>query len=203
MKPEKKRFYKKVVITAVVAVPLLWFILAPFPGMAMIYSITDPLRGHPHRPHGNQPGEFVGMWMQEEPEEYGFRATAFILLGDSNVANGGGMSSLRWHVEGDTFFGDYMSRCGNCYAGNLTGKYEYEFDGPDRLKLTHVDETFNLKYSGWYRRTEITEELVTELEELEKLGREAKSSQALWALLAIESARHRGVDVPETSFRRD
>ncbi|MCH7904193.1 MAG: hypothetical protein IH944_06450 [Armatimonadetes bacterium] len=142
-----KRLIKRLAVTACVAVPAL-FVLAPFPGMGMIYSIVDPLRGHPHRPHGTQPNNFVGMWMQEEPEMYGFRASAFILESDSQVADGPGMSFRRWHVDKGSFFVDHMSRCGNCFAGNQTGRYDYEFDGDDRMKLTHVKGSYDLRYKG-------------------------------------------------------
>ncbi len=200
METGKKRSYKPAVITGIIAFPFLWFILAPFPGLGLIYSITDPLRGHPHGPHGKQPEEFVGMWMQEEPEEFGFRASAFFLMGDSTVADGPGMSFENWHVKKGTFYVDYMSRCGNGYAGNQTGKYEYEFDGADRMKLTHVIGTYDMDYSGWYQRVEVTDEFVREMEELEQSGHDAAASQARWAVFSIEDARHRGVDVPETNL---
>lgn len=186
MATTKKRKIVRTVVTIVITLPILWFILMPFPGMGLIFAIIDPLRGHPHGPHGTQPEKFVGMWIQEEPEMYGFRSSAFILMDNSRVADGPGMSFRHWHVDNDRFFVDYMSRCGNCYAGNQTGEYEYEFDGSDRMKITHVEGTFNLRYKGWYRRVEVTDEFVRKMEELEKSDYDAIGSQARWALFAIE-----------------
>lgn len=206
-KPKRsmKRSVKRALIGICLVFPVI-AVLAPFPGCGLIYSITDPLRGHPHRAHGTQPEKFLGMWMQENPVEYGFRAASFILLDDSNIADGPGMSFRRWHVEGDTFYGDYMSRCGNCYAGNRTAEYRYEFDSPDRMRLAHIEGTYNLRYSGWYKRTDITEELLGQLIEMRE-DRDKRSDplymQAHWALLSIEDAGRRGLDVPDTSFRQD
>ncbi|HXH60755.1 MAG TPA: hypothetical protein VNI20_05295, partial [Fimbriimonadaceae bacterium] len=47
-------------LVALVSIVLLYF-LAPWPGLGMIYSITDPLRGHPDSRHGTQPSKFVGL----------------------------------------------------------------------------------------------------------------------------------------------
>lgn len=185
MQEGRERFLKRAAVTSVIAVPFLWFVLAPWPGLGLIYSITDPLHGHPSRAHGTQPAEFVGMWMQEEPEQYRMRSSAFILMPSSDVADMPVMAYRRWHFDDGLLNIDQWSRCGNCYMGVINGKFRVAFDGGDRMKLTYVGG-YDHDYSGWYRRADFNDDLRAEMEAQRESVDEIESMQARGALFAIE-----------------
>lgn len=190
MQEGRERFLKRAAVTSVIAVPFLWYFLAPWPGLGLIYSITDPLHGHPSGAHGTQPAEFVGMWLQEEPEQYRMRSSAFVLMPSSDVADMPGMSYRRWHFDDGLLNIDQWSRCGNCYMGVINGKFRVEFDGSDRMKLSHVDG-HDHDYEGWYRRVEVTDELTAAMEEHKLAEDELLAMQARGALFAIEQYEYK------------
>lgn len=151
----------------IIGVPMVSFVLAPFPlGMGMIYPITDTLRGHPQSPHGTQPKNLVGFWMREESKKYDFLGTAFYLMPDGRFAGNGGMTSRRWHFDDDVLFVDAVSRCGNCFAGNVTSTHSIKFDGPDRLHIVKKDGNVERGIAGNYRRVKITDALKAEMTRL-------------------------------------
>jgi hypothetical protein len=182
----RERFLKRAAVTSVIAVPLLWFVLAPFPGLGLIYSITDPLRGHPHSKHGTQPSEYVGLWVKENPVEFGFISNAISLLADGHIGQQTGTSRLSWHFDDSLFSLDRVSGCGNCYRGVLTSDFKVEFDGKDRIKLTPV-ESYSLRdIEGWYQRMDMTQDLRDRMTEQAKHDDDAISAQARAILRAFE-----------------
>ena len=186
MQESRKRFLKRAVVTSVIAVPLLWLVLAPFPGLGMIFLITDALRGHPHSKHGTQPSKFVGFWVREQPVEFGFSSEAFFLMQDSTVATTPGLARRSWHFDSDVLSLDYVSLCGNCYAGVRTSDFTVQFDGPDRLQLTPVHAMRETGVHGWYRRTEITDELKKVMNKLLEKEYSTEASHGHSVLRAIE-----------------
>lgn len=165
---------------------LVFFLLAPFLGAAMIYTITDAMRGHPHTDHGTRPPEFVGMWIQEQPVQNAYREWAFFLMEDSTVANLGGTSKENWHYDDGRLSIDRVSRCGNCYSGIMTTDFLVEFDGLDRMRLTPADDKKRSKRIGWYRRVPVDAALRAEMEVRVNDHDELLASQARTVLRAIE-----------------
>jgi hypothetical protein len=176
-------------VVAVVATPCLWFILAPFPGMGLVYSITDPLRGHPNRPHGSHSAALLGLWVKDGPIDFGYFANALALSPNGKFSRTTGMSRYSWHNDDSRLYLDYVSGCGNCYAGVVTREYRIEFDGSDRIRLTPVSTGRVNDVEGWYTRTEVTDELVAKMESLKDVEDYAISSQAMSVLDAIEHMR--------------
>jgi hypothetical protein len=171
----------------IIGVPLLCFALAPFPfGFGMIYAITDSLRGHPIRPHGSQPQNFVGLWVREESVMFDFVGQAFYLLPDGRFAATGGMTQRRWHFDNNRLFIDSVSRCGNCYRGNVTTYYSVQFVGTDQLIVTNLNEHTKRGVAGKYRRHEVTDTLKSEFSRLEESKDEGESFKARSVLRAIE-----------------
>ncbi len=185
-----KRIAKSVVVSGF-ALPLLWFLLAPFPGMALIYSITDPLRGHPESKHGTNPKSFIGLWVKEEPVEFGFTSNSLAFVEDGSFARRSGTSRRSWHYDDSRLSFDRVSGCGNCYRGVVTSDFSVEFEGNDRMKLTQVANGYERDVKGWYRRTKITEELKTRMTLQAKLEDYTLMSQATSILDAIEQLSKR------------
>ena len=186
MQEGRKRLIKRAAVTSVIAVPLLWFVFAPFPGLGMIYSITDPLRGHPHSKHGTQPSGFVGLWVKENPVEFGLISNAIALLADGHIGQHTGTSRYTWHFDESLFSLDKVSGCGNCFRGVVTSEFIVEFDGKDRMKLTPASSYSQRDIEGWYRRMDMTQELHEKMTEQAKLDDYALSSQARAILIAFE-----------------
>lgn len=171
----------------IVGVPLLCFALAPFPlGCGMIYPISDTLRGHPQGPHGAQPQNFVGLWIRDEAVMYDFLGQAFYLMPDGRFAGMGGMTERRWHFDDNCFFIDSVSRCGNCYQGNVTDEHTIRFIGADQLFVTNRDEDANRGIAGKYRRVEINGALKSEMSRLKDSVNEGESFKAHTVLRALE-----------------
>lgn len=173
-------------MAAIIGVPCLWFVLAPFPGMAMVYAITDPLRGHPNWEHGEHPSEFEGLWVNEKPVEFGFDQDVVSLAAGGKMP-GYGMTRRKWHSEKGTLYIDGVSGCGNCYCGVMTQTLTVEFDGPDRMRLSRRPQANNDRgIGGWYVRTPITKELKQTMEKQAELEDYVLSSQARSVLEAID-----------------
>lgn len=190
MTDARARFLKRTAIVSIVAAPFLWFVLAPFPGLGLIYSITDPLRGHPHSKHGTQPTKFVGLWVQEVTKEFGSKEKAFFLMDNWDVADIPSTSQRTWHYDDGRLVIDSVSGCGNCYSGIVTGEYTVTFDGADRMELTHVDG-HDHHYFGWYRRVEITDALREAIEQQMRSESDLEARQAKMVMFAIEQYEHK------------
>jgi hypothetical protein len=172
----------------IVGVPLLGFALAPFPlGCGMIYPIRDTLRGHPQGPHGTQPQNLVGFWIREETVVYDFVGQAFYLMPDGRFAGMQGMTARRWHFDNDRLFIDSVSRCGNCYRGNVTTEHTIRFVGADRLFVTNRDKNAKRGIAGKYRRVEVDDALKSEMSRMKESADEGQSFKARTVLRAIES----------------
>ena len=171
----------------ILGVPLLSFALAPFPlGCGMIYPIGDTLRGHPQGAHGSQPQNFVGLWIREETVMYDFLGQAFYLMPDGRFAGMGGMTQRRWHFDDNRLFIDSVSRCGNCYRGNVTTEHDIKFVDADQMIVTNQDKLAKRGIAGKYRRVEITGALKSEMSRLEESTNEGESFKARTVLRAIE-----------------
>jgi hypothetical protein len=156
-------------IVFIVGVPLLCFALAPFPlGCGMIFPIRDSLRGHPEGPHGAQPGKFVGLWIRDETVMHDFVGQALYLMPDGRFAGMPGMTVRRWHFDNGRLFIDSVSRCGNCYQGNVTTEHTIKFVGADQLFVTNGNKNAKRGVAGKYRRVEITGSLESELSRLKE-----------------------------------
>lgn len=165
---------------------MLYFALAPFPpGLGMVYLIRDTLRGHPQGSHGTQPQNLVGLWVREETLMYDFLGQAFYLMPDGKLAGTQGMTERRWHFDNERLYIDAVSRCGNCYRGNVTTKHTTQFVGADQLIVTN---RLNAKKGivGTYRRVEITDALKPEMSRLEQSKDEVESFKARSVLRAVE-----------------
>jgi hypothetical protein len=175
----RKSWLGRYKIVFIVGVPLLGFALAPFPlGLAMIYPIRDSLRGHPEGPHGVQPAKFVGLWICDESVMYDFVGQAFYLMPDGRFAGMPGMTVRRWHYDNDCLFIDSVSRCGNCYRGNVTTEHTIKSLGADQLVVTNRNEGAKRGIAGRYRKVEITGALKSELSLLKESTDEGVSFKA-------------------------
>lgn len=171
----------------IVGIPLLCFALAPFPvGCGMIYPIRDTLRGHPEWPHGAHPQNLVGLWIREESVKYDFLGQAFYLMPDGRFAGMPGLTVRRWHFDDNCLFIDAVSRCGNCYRGNVTTEHTIQLIGADQLLITKRNKNAKRGIAGNYHRVPITGALKSELAGLEESQDEGVSFKARSALRAIE-----------------
>jgi hypothetical protein len=171
-----------------IGAPLLWMALAPFPGMGLIYAITDPLRGHPLGRHGNQPEQFVGLWVRDRSVMYDFVGQAFCLLPDGRLAGMTGMTERRWHFDNDRLFIDAVSHCGNCFRGNVTTECKAKFVSADQMVVTNTDESANRGIGGTYRRLPVDASLKSKMAILSKSPDESISFRARMVLQACERA---------------
>lgn len=184
----------------IVGVPVFSFFLAPFPvGLGMIYPITDRLRGHPEGPHGSHPERFAGMWIRDEVVEFDFLGQAFDMMPDGRFVGMIGLTQRRWHFDDGRLFVDSVSRCGNCYRGNVTSEYSVRFDGPDRMVVANRDKTATRGIAGSYRRVEIDDALRSDMERLTNSTDDNQSFKArmvLQVISQVESRRDHVVPTP-------
>lgn len=174
-------------LTFFIGVPLLCIGFGPFPyGCGLAYPIMDNLRGHPDRPHGNQPRQFVGLWVRDESVIFDFQGQAFYLLPDGRVAGMQGMTVRRWHVDKDRFFVDSVSRCGNCYRGNVTAEYNVAFKGPSEMVVKNRDASVTRGIMGTYHKVSITDALRSDLNRRKDSKNESESFKAIHLLRVIE-----------------
>jgi hypothetical protein len=183
----KKSWLRRNKLHFLVGVPLLSFILSPFPfGCGMIYSIEDNLRGHPEGPHGTQPPTFVGLWIRDELVPYDFFGQAFFLMSDGQLAGISGMTSRRWHFDNSSLFVDSISHCGNCYQGNVTSEYTTNFVGADQMLITNRNKLAKRGIAGTYRRFKITAALKLKMSQLSSSKNDDESFNARFVLEVIE-----------------
>ncbi len=176
----------KVLAGLSVAIVVLFAVCGPM-AFAPLYALRSSLSAHPERDHGTHPAQFLGLWVKEEPVEFGFRANAIGFLADGEFAGTRGTLRRSWHFDDSRMYFDHVSCCGNCYQGVVTAAFKVEFDGDDRIKLTVTEyDGYARDIGGWYRRTEITDELVARMESQKDLDDYAISSQARSVLDAIE-----------------
>lgn len=170
-----------------IGVPLLWFALAPFPfGLGMVYPIRDHLRGHPEGPHGTRLQKFVGLWVRDQAVEFDFVGQAFFLLADGRFAGIPGMTARRWHFDNNCLFIDSVSRCGNCYRGNVTTEYSANFLGVDQLFVMNKDKSAKNGIGGMYRRVEVTNAYRSQLNRLRRSVDNDENFKARVTLAAVE-----------------
>jgi hypothetical protein len=168
-------------------VPLLCFVLLPFPiGCGLIYPIRDVLRGHPAGTHGSQPQKFVGLWIRDETVEFDFLGQAFYLMPDGRLAGLTGMTERRWHFDNNCLFVDSVSRCGNCYSGNVTTEHTISFSGEGKMFVTNKNKAAKRGIAGNYRRAEITGDLKAEMSRLSRSANDDESFRARMVLRAVE-----------------
>lgn len=172
----------------IIGAPLVGFALGPFPGLGMIYRITDSLRGHPQGPHGTQPARFTGLWVRDESVLYDFLGQAFYLMPDGRFAGMRGMTERRWHFDANRLFIDAVSRCGNCYAGNVTTELKIVFKGDDEMTVIDGSVISQRGIVGRYRRFEITDHLRLDLTLLAESTDEEESFKARCVLRAIKDS---------------
>lgn len=171
----------------IIGVPLVFIALAPFPlGCGMIYPIGDSLRGHPQGPHGNHPQKFVGLWIRDETVMFDFLGQAFYLMPNGRFAGMSGMTERRWHFDDNSLYIDSVSRCGNCYQGNVTSEYSVRFIGTDQLLVENNSKDVKRGIGGKYRKFEITDNLKAELSRQEHSTDENGSFKARTIQRAIE-----------------
>jgi len=171
----------------VTGVLFLSLLLAPFPlGCGMIYPIADKLRGHPQGRHGSQPQQFVGLWIREEVIEYDFLGQAFYLMPDGMFAGMPGMTLRRWHFDDERLCIDAVSRCGNCYQGNVTTELSVRFVGSDQMILEDTNKYIKRGIVGKYRKLNVTDELKAELKRQMRSTNETDFFKARSILRAIE-----------------
>lgn len=127
----------------------IWF--GPFTSFAMAMRIQGR--------HGTLPDRFVGLWVRDTKIEFDTLGQAFYLMPDGRFAGMPGMTVRRWHFDGNTFFVDSVSRCGNCYQGNVTSEASATFSDPDHMILVSRDKGQTKGFVGHYRRIQITKEL--------------------------------------------
>lgn len=165
----------------------------------MIYHISDFFRGHPQGYHGTQPARFVGLWVRDESVIYDFLGQAFYLMPDGRFAGMRGMTERRWHFDADRLFIDAVSRCGNCYAGNVTTELKVELKGEHEISVTSGSENPKRGILGTYRRVEITEAIRADLARRLESTDEVESFKARCVLSAIEDFEwHSRLDRPST-----
>jgi len=171
----------------IIGVPLICFALIPFPiGCGMIYPITDRLRGHPEGPHGSHPQRFAGLWIRDESVEFDFLGQAFYLMPDGRFAGMPGMTQRRWHFDDGCLFIDSVSRCGNCYQGNVTTEHMVTFNGATKMLVSNKDKNATRGIAGTYRRVEIDAALKANMNLLKESPDEVQSFRARMVLKAID-----------------
>lgn len=171
----------------IVGVPLLCCTLAPFPiGCGLIYPITDTVRGHPQGRHGQQPQKLVGLWIRNETVMNDFLGQAFFLMPDGRLAGMSGLTETRWHFDDNRLFIDAVSRCGNCYRGNITTKHGIRFVGADQLVIRKIGKSTQMGVAGHYRRAEINDALKSEMSRMKDSASDEESYKARSVLRAIE-----------------
>ena len=106
---------------------------------------------------------------------------------DGYVAQNGGMTERRWHFDRDRLFIDAVSRCGNCYQGNVTSEFKTKFVGHNQLTITSTGKVSERGIGGVYRRIPITATLKNEMSLLSKSDNYAEFSKAVTVLNAIET----------------
>lgn len=185
--PPRKSLLGRNKMYFIVGIPLFGFAFAPFPlGLGMVYPIRDTLRGHPQGPHGAHPINLIGLWIREESVMYDFVGQAFYLMPDGRFAGAPGMTERRWHFDDSCLFIDSVSRCGNCYQGNVTTEHTAKFVGADRLLVANRNKNAKKGIAGSYRRVKITGALKSNLSRLQKSKDDGESFRARTALRAIE-----------------
>jgi hypothetical protein len=117
---------------------------------------------------------------------YDFLGQAFYLMPDGRIAGMGGMTARRWHFDNDRLFIDAVSRCGNCYRGNVTTEHTIRFVDADRLFVTNRDKDATRGVAGTYRRAQINAALTSEMSRLAESADERESFKARVVLRAIE-----------------
>lgn len=145
------------------------------------------LRGHPQGPHGTQPVSFVGLWVRDKSIEFDFTGQAFFLMPNGRFAQTMGMTERRWHFDQNCLFIDAVSRCGNCYQGNVTSGFTVEFLANDQLLISRLDKDAEQGIGGMYRRIPITDALKLKMNRLQESDNEATSFKARSVLRAIDS----------------
>jgi len=187
MHPRSKSWLGRNKLYFIVAVPLVAFALAPFPiGCAMIYRITDTLRGHSERPHGTQPRNLVGLWIRKKAVMYDSLGEAFYLMPDGRVAGRAGMTRRYWHFDEGHLFIDSVSTCGNCYRGTITKEHTIRFLGPDRLAIAGRDKGSNREMGGEYARVSVNEDLKARMRRLQNSENEEEWFKARVVLQTVE-----------------
>ncbi len=182
-----KRCLSRYKVFFIVGVPLLFFALTPFPlGCGMIYPIRDTLRGHPQGSHGTQPQKLVGLWIRDESMTFDFLGQAFYLMPDGRFAGMPGLTERRWHFDDNTLFIDSVSRCGNCYQGNITTEHTIRFVGADQLFVTSRNKKAQRGVAGKYQRVETTDALKSNMARLQESKDEGESFKSLSVLRAIK-----------------
>jgi hypothetical protein len=171
----------------IIGVPLLSIAFAPFPlGCGMIYPLRDHLRGHPQGRHGTQPQNLAGLWVRDETVMYDSLGQSFYLMPDGRLAGTGGMTERRWHFDNSRLFMDSVSRCGNCYQGNVTDEHKIKLIGADQMSVTNTDKDEKRGIGGQYRKVEITENLRSEVGNLHESKNELEKFRAGCVLNAIQ-----------------
>lgn len=160
--PKPKSWLAKRIWNFIIGVPLMCFVFGPLPfplSLGFYYPIRDHLRGHPDGRHGTLPDRFVGLWVRDTTIEFDTLGQAFYLMPGGRFAGMPGMTVRRWHFDRNTFFVDSVSRCGNCYQGNVTSEASASFSDPDHMILVSRDKGQTKGLVGHYRRIQITKEL--------------------------------------------
>lgn len=169
----------------ILGVPILVGALAPFPGLGLIYAITDRLRGHPEGQHGTQPQNLAGLWIRRETVMYDFAGQSFFLSPDGKVLGFYGMTRRHWHYDNDRLFIDAVSGCGNCYRGNVTSEHKIQLLGPDQLLVTR-ENGGDRGVAGVYTRVQIDDALKSRMSRLAESQDENERFNARMVLKAIE-----------------
>ena len=172
----------------IIGLPLFSFLfLGPIPvGLVFYYPIRDKLRGHPQGHHGTQPPQFVGLWVRDKVEEFDFIGQAFYLMPNGRFGQMTGMTERRWHFDKNRFFVDAVSRCGNCYQGNITSEFTAKFLSPDQLVITKDNKESEREIGGIYRRLQVTDKLKAEMNKLAMSDDDSESFKARMVLEAIK-----------------
>jgi hypothetical protein len=179
----------KGVAYCVVGLPVAYFILGPFPGMGCGFPIVDALQGHPARKHGTHPKDFLGLWIKEEPVEFGHVANSLYFLANGEFARTNGTLRRTWHYDEEVLYLDHVSGCGNCYRGVVTEKVTVYRQGNTRMRLVPwKDQGYSREIEGWYRRTDVTRELYEKMAIQSETSDYALSSQGRSVIDAIEHA---------------
>jgi hypothetical protein len=187
--PRQRSWLARKKMYFIFGVPLLWFVLSPYPfgyGMGMIYPIRDELRGHPTRLHGSHPQKLVGLWVRDEYVQFDFVGQAFYLMPNGRFASSPGMTQRQWHFDDSRLFIDSVSRCGNCYQGNFTTEHTITLVGADQIVVSPVQkENAKKGVVGTYRRVQVDGVYKREMERLAKSENEEEGFRGQRALLAI------------------
>ena len=81
---------------------------------------------------------------------------------------------------------DAVSRCGNCYQGNVTSEHSIRFASVNQMFVTNRDKNAKRGIAGKYRRVEINGALKSEMNRLKESPDEGASFKARTVLRAIE-----------------